>query len=402
MDKRLSKKEQKMLLNALEYAKEMRRKMEAKEEEKRWSEFELPLTLAGSLARLTKNELSAIRLNLHIKGASALKKQELTDILEQRIPAALPKLLNKLDETRYRIIKQIAGRGGDAFLSLESHQLDYFKNRGLIFTGTYKGKKTLAMPQEVLEGFKKMDSTSYQETIRRNTEWIKLTQGMLYYYGTLDLNALEDLFKHYSATNLRLVDYLPVLEEAGFFYREIRFDTNGFSNYRVWDAERVKKEHQSRPDLSFYPFTKAQLLRAGEPGFVDRNPSYEAFVDFIRRNYTISQDEADSLVEECVYAIRIGEAPSNLLEFLQSQLEIDELELMKGFIDHIMMLNNNTRQWFIKGYAPNELSPAKSRTGDSPFAVKAEVVNFVTRKKVGRNDPCPCGSGKKFKKCCGG
>ena len=23
------------------------------------------------------------------------------------------------------------------------------------------------------------------------------------------------------------------------------------------------------------------------------------------------------------------------------------------------------------------------------------------RQKVGRNDPCPCGSGKKFKKCCG-
>ncbi|EBS5636356.1 YecA family protein, partial [Salmonella enterica subsp. enterica serovar Oranienburg] len=25
--------------------------------------------------------------------------------------------------------------------------------------------------------------------------------------------------------------------------------------------------------------------------------------------------------------------------------------------------------------------------------IKAEV-------KVGRNDPCPCGSGKKFKQCC--
>ena len=24
------------------------------------------------------------------------------------------------------------------------------------------------------------------------------------------------------------------------------------------------------------------------------------------------------------------------------------------------------------------------------------------RLDVGRNDPCPCGSGKKFKKCCGG
>ena len=25
---------------------------------------------------------------------------------------------------------------------------------------------------------------------------------------------------------------------------------------------------------------------------------------------------------------------------------------------------------------------------------------MVSQKKVGRNDPCPCGSGKKFKKCC--
>ena len=25
----------------------------------------------------------------------------------------------------------------------------------------------------------------------------------------------------------------------------------------------------------------------------------------------------------------------------------------------------------------------------------------VAGKKVGRNDPCPCGSGKKYKKCCG-
>jgi SWIM/SEC-C metal-binding protein len=26
---------------------------------------------------------------------------------------------------------------------------------------------------------------------------------------------------------------------------------------------------------------------------------------------------------------------------------------------------------------------------------------IVAEKKIGRNDPCPCGSGKKYKKCCG-
>jgi preprotein translocase subunit SecA len=25
----------------------------------------------------------------------------------------------------------------------------------------------------------------------------------------------------------------------------------------------------------------------------------------------------------------------------------------------------------------------------------------ITKKHIGRNDPCPCGSGKKYKKCCG-
>ena len=32
---------------------------------------------------------------------------------------------------------------------------------------------------------------------------------------------------------------------------------------------------------------------------------------------------------------------------------------------------------------------------------KREVNSMPKEKKVGRNDPCPCGSGKKYKKCCG-
>ena len=35
--------------------------------------------------------------------------------------------------------------------------------------------------------------------------------------------------------------------------------------------------------------------------------------------------------------------------------------------------------------------------GDGSLAKKPASAG----KKVGRNDPCPCGSGKKYKKCCG-
>ena len=34
-------------------------------------------------------------------------------------------------------------------------------------------------------------------------------------------------------------------------------------------------------------------------------------------------------------------------------------------------------------------------------AKRSVAAHRVTRQKIGRNEPCPCGSGKKFKKCCG-
>ncbi len=33
--------------------------------------------------------------------------------------------------------------------------------------------------------------------------------------------------------------------------------------------------------------------------------------------------------------------------------------------------------------------------------LKLHEDSHVTVEKIGRNDPCPCGSGKKYKKCCG-
>ena len=44
--------------------------------------------------------------------------------------------------------------------------------------------------------------------------------------------------------------------------------------------------------------------------------------------------------------------------------------------------------------------PADALDGGRLFPSKVETFRRETP-KVGRNDPCPCGSGKKFKRCCG-
>ena len=43
---------------------------------------------------------------------------------------------------------------------------------------------------------------------------------------------------------------------------------------------------------------------------------------------------------------------------------------------------------------------AQKSSSDTPGAIKGKTRN-EEGDKVGRNDPCTCGSGKKYKKCCG-
>lgn len=69
----------------------------------------------------------------------------------------------------------------------------------------------------------------------------------------------------------------------------------------------------------------------------------------------------------------------------------------------ILMRKQNSvirRGGFVSGKEKNSLSrhvrSLQGGTGDLPLLTKTPQREL----SVGRNDPCPCGSGKKFKKCC--
>ena len=44
---------------------------------------------------------------------------------------------------------------------------------------------------------------------------------------------------------------------------------------------------------------------------------------------------------------------------------------------------------------------AAEAAGSKPAAAAKKRQPAASKVAVGRNEPCPCGSGKKFKKCCG-
>lgn len=55
-----------------------------------------------------------------------------------------------------------------------------------------------------------------------------------------------------------------------------------------------------------------------------------------------------------------------------------------------------------KNFVHSAYSPLSRReSGEKQEAAKKQLVKSASG-KIGRNEPCPCGSGKKYKKCCGG
>jgi len=62
-------------------------------------------------------------------------------------------------------------------------------------------------------------------------------------------------------------------------------------------------------------------------------------------------------------------------------------------------------QWWAC-FTENEQRPLQEEIPDMALANPWREDSYTgfkrTSPKIGRNDPCPCGSGKKFKKCCGG
>lgn len=63
-----------------------------------------------------------------------------------------------------------------------------------------------------------------------------------------------------------------------------------------------------------------------------------------------------------------------------------------------MQMHEAKAEWLYSLKAWDEiLSPEEQQTMTREYRTS----KIVRREKIGRNDPCPCGSGKKYKTCCG-
>jgi hypothetical protein len=133
--------------------------------------------------------------------------------------------------------------------------------------------------------------------------------------------------------------------------------------------------------------------------------------------FFINSSEEDNVVDPTFLGLMIGDIAdaqfSALFPLVEKLYDLDYIDLsLEGNFDHfiknynenIMRKSNYNLQTLSEIYSsPDFYKESEPKKELHQNAIqKPKVIQIpVNRLKVNRNDPCPCGSGKKYKKCCG-
>lgn len=116
--------------------------------------------------------------------------------------------------------------------------------------------------------------------------------------------------------------------------------------------------------------------------------------------------------DECIKAFMENDKiPANLVKRLADKYS-NFTDVLNDLYGTQMTLNEFLEKYKLdylknKIYSPTSVLYSSKSFGDlmgfipSEEELKAKEIQKNLGSKIGRNDPCPCGSGKKYKKCCG-
>jgi hypothetical protein len=142
----------------------------------------------------------------------------------------------------------------------------------------------------------------------------------------------------------------------------------------------------------YYIPEKQEFLRYADKAYYEATPEQKAMERYLRNK----GEKAEEMLLELQDSIYMGIELQNAAEQLERMgLQFVSEADVRRFSDLAVRLSNATRTPYLRGLTPNEAS----RTRSVVMMQKAQPQTSVP--KVGRNDPCPCGSGKKYKRCCG-
>ena len=130
---------------------------------------------------------------------------------------------------------------------------------------------------------------------------------------------------------------------------------------------------------------------ADNEGFL-MTPELHQLGKFLNEEMKVAEDMVPYNLRQIQAEISLGGQLQEVINDMEaSGIIFDEAEHMERFASIITDVWNHTRMVLNRGHKPYEMV----MKGLEEVSAQRKVPQ-----KVYPNDPCPCGSGKKYKKCC--
>lgn len=393
----------------------------------------------------TKKELLEIADDLGLSCYKSLNKSELSEKIRDEIlkPDVMARRMLLLSDSEIQAFEQALSKENGffpGFSEMEKLEKLYDLMYVMFYCDDY-----VEVPREAARVYELINTPEYQEK-RRGTYWTYhclLMTEMIYICAPVNVvcKMLEKCLKHKVGRN----------EFEEFFFnipREVQ-------RY-VLKHNRIIPEEVFRDDLyldiekaqgkkEFYIPEAEEVWEYTENGYPVSDPYYCRLKQFLIRELEIDSDDMESLMAMIWNKISMGESLSDIMEiFDEEEMTFRTEESVKEFVSIMADVNNHTRMPINRGWTPDEMikrMPRQLHEGqrtkivpmssnaaeileseaerlkemglDIDLESNADEITTVSmpegpggktvlgKKKIYPNDPCPCGSGKKYKKCCG-
>jgi len=154
-----------------------------------------------------------------------------------------------------------------------------------------------------------------------------------------------------------------------------------------------------KKDKSHYIPNQNELLKYVDEDYFEKTKAYNKLLNYVKKNFfNGNQEKAEYLLEDIHDTLEADINMQRIFDIFNNQgISFNDMEQANEVIGMIMALANNIRIWENNGHTPHEIYEKFEKPNLKPLPDKTSEMK---KEKVGRNEPCPCGSGKKYKKCC--
>lgn len=354
-------------------------------------------SLSETLSYKTVAELKSLAKLCDISGISKMKKAELVGALCEALPDRdnLEFLLHCLEWDEWEFFKKAAGHKqysdnfvfADRFLAAQTV--------GLI-QAFYDEKMIFVVPEEIRRTFSAIKKDGTVDEIGRSILLDSYARAAVHLYGIIPQDEFIELFNSQNEEKVTEDELFATLlrninEDSEYCFWEDYLVHSDFEEEDFAGVPNLEEAIRKKPR---YIPPKDEFLLYADSDYYEQTPQTEKLEAFVVGELARDRTEALDIVDEVVYACMAEQRIKDVMDvFDEHDIEFESKEQLTKLLPIVMDVWNNSRVWSNKGHTPAELS------GNPQHPVLRVIPGGP--KKPGRNDPCPCGSGKKYKKCCG-